>query len=354
MLGNYWGQRQGGAELQAHYLELEVQRRGWKVQYCFLSHKNNCETNHTTTLYPIKRRIVWSKLGNIKFPYIHQVLHSLKKMRPDFIYQRGASALTGIAAYYAKKNNCRLVFHIAHDRDVANMRVPFYRPYLYLEKKIAEYGIRNADAVIAQSNFQKGLLEQNYARKDAAVILNWHPVPGNCKKKQNETNILWIANWKPIKQPEIFVQLAKALSSMPNVNFKMIGRTDRYARLAEEAKKAGIEVMGEVSNEKVNDLLDKGHILVNTSLQEGFSNTFIQAWMRKVPVISLQVDPDNIIKDKGLGFCSGRFQQLVKDTKKLIEDSELRQKMGNNARAYAIANHSLNNIDKVLEIIEKA
>ena len=42
----------------------------------------------------------------------------------------------------------------------------------------------------------------------------------------------------------------------------------------------------------------KSKILINTSSFEGFPNTFVQAWANGVPVISLKVDPDNIIKKK--------------------------------------------------------
>ena len=48
------------------------------------------------------------------------------------------------------------------------------------------------------------------------------------------------------------------------------------------------------------------------------------------------------------------FEQLVKDTKLLIEDKFLRDQMGKKAKAYAGANHSLDeNISKIIKLIEK-
>jgi len=75
--------------------------------------------------------------------------------------------------------------------------------------------------------------------------------------------------------------------------------------------------------------------------------------MRRVPVISLQVNPDNIFQKEQLGYCSGDFTQLVQDTKKLIENKELRTRMGLMAREHAIKHHSLQNMNKILDLINQ-
>jgi glycosyltransferase involved in cell wall biosynthesis len=135
----------------------------------------------------------------------------------------------------------------------------------------------------------------------------------------------------------------------------MLGRTtDRYESLVRMAKENNIEVMGELPNDKVNNLLSQSHILVNTSQSEGFSNTFIQAWMRKVPVVSLQVDPDHIIEREGIGFCcTGNFEKLAGNTKRLIKDHELREQMGRKAREYAVQHHSLKNMELIIKVFDK-
>lgn len=350
-LPDYFEEVMGGAELQAKYLaQCAIQGKN-DVNYLYLS--NGCQVNNPLglNLITIQRRYICLKLGNIYYPYAFAILNILKKIKPDVIYNRTGTAFTGIAAYYAKKNNCRLIFHIAHDKDVSPSSIPLSRPYLYPEKKIMQYGITSADVIIAQTHYQDKLLQQNYHRNATVIIPNGHPVPEVCVKSDEITNVLWIANWKSIKQPEIFVELARKLAGMSNVHFIMMGRTGGYQELVNEASECGVEVLGEIPNSKVNELLSQSHILVNTSKQEGFSNTFIQAWMRKVPVVSLQVDPDDVLNEKGIGYCSGNFQKLISDTKRLIEDRGLLEDMGNRARNYAVANHSLKNLDSILEVI---
>jgi glycosyltransferase involved in cell wall biosynthesis len=350
ILERHWEQYQGGAELQAHYLALAALRQKWNTHYCFLSNGSRYRNHSEVILHPITTQRIWSKLGNIKYPYSGCLMKKLKLLKPDVIYQRCGISFTGVAAYYAKKNNCRFVFHIALDKDVQPLIIPWQKPYLILEFKLMQYGIRNADIIIAQTKFQAKQLAENYGRT-AIVIPNGHPVPPDCKKTMDKIIILWIANWKPRKQPEIFVRLAGEIANKKNVRFIMLGRNDNYTKLVAAAKENNIEVMGEIPNDHVNELLEDAHILVNTSKQEGFSNTFIQAWMRRVPVVSLSVDPDDILHGKGIGCCSGNFNKLVQDIKKLITDNVERENMGARAREYAINNYSLDNMDKILKII---
>ena len=68
--------------------------------------------------------------------------------------------------------------------------------------------------------------------------------------------------------------------------------------------------------------------------------------MRETPVITLNCDPDNIIKSQRIGFHSGSFEQLVKDVRCLIENEDERKKMGVKARMYAIKSHDIEKIEK--------
>ena len=54
--------------------------------------------------------------------------------------------------------------------------------------------------------------------------------------------------------------------------------------------------------DETNREISQAHVLVNTSLYEGFPNTFIQAWLRAVPTISLNVDPDGVIEGRAWDF----------------------------------------------------
>ena len=352
LMPGYFEENIGGAELQAKHLAQIAAENRHNVYYIFLSTGKIYPNQLGINLFPVLRNKLANKIGNIKYLYALSVFKILQHIMPDVIYSRTGSALAGIGAFYARKIGVKNVFHIAHDRDVEPKKIEWSRSYLIPENKLIEYGIQKADIIIAQTEYQAKKIGNNYSR-EAIVIPNGHPQPltKDFPKPKTCNHVIWIANWKPIKQPEVFIQLANRLSSMPEVSFTMVGRTDNYDWLQTEAEKAGIDVKGEVSNHQVNEMLSRCHILVNTSKQEGFSNTFIQAWMRMVPVVSLQVDPDNVLEKESIGFCSGSFDQLVKDTKRLIADDNLRNEMGERAKAYAMKNHSMKNMDKILGLV---
>ena len=75
--------------------------------------------------------------------------------------------------------------------------------------------------------------------------------------------------------------------------------------------------------------------------------------MRKVPVVSLNVNPDNVIDDKGIGFFSKTYEQLVKHITILINDTKLRNEMGERARMYAIEMFSEKNAEKIIQFLEE-
>lgn len=168
--------------------------------------------------------------------------------------------------------------------------------------------------------------------------------------------IVWIGNFKNIKRPEIFVKLAKDFEKFPELEFIMIGSMPnrrRWHDLMEEANQIeGFKYKGNLPQGEFNAILAQAHILVNTSRFEGFPNTFIQAWMRKVPVVSLSVNPDNVLSDYGIGLVSENYEGLLREVERLIEDSVFRNEIGDKAQVYAYKNHSDNNISELIRHFE--
>jgi len=352
---HHWDVEFGGAEYQ---IELLIDRIKNLYDVYYMA-RNITFVESKIKLINIPHIELLNKFGNSFFLDATNIYKMLKKINPDIIYQRVLSAYTGIAAFYAIKHNKNMIWHVSSDNNVKPFKFNLKKQIIfdYIDRKLAEYGIRNCSKIIGQTKGQSKLLKEYYARKCDAIIPNYHPYAVCEIKKENPFKILWVSNFKAMKRPELFVKLAKHFERFDNVQFSMVGRKQskkHQTRIEDEIKNIkNLEHFGERTLEEVNELFCQAHIFINTSDFEGFPNTFIQAWMRRVPVVSLNVDPDNILKNYGIGFHSGSFEQLIKDTERLIGNEYFRNAMGERAQKYAFKNHSLANIEKIVELIDR-
>ncbi len=348
----------GGAEYQVKVLlEALIQENKYEIFYLTRSAHPEYKPEGYTII-KIADADGWRRFGTF---FDAAKLHNiLKEIKPDVIYQRVGCAYTGIAAYYAKNNNCRLIWHISSDKSIEPFNFSLTRnlPFRMIEHGVMSYGISKASNIIAQTKHQDDLLKKYYGRTASAIIPNFHPKPTESIIKQKPIKVLFVGKLHPLKQPQIFIDLAQSLQDLPHVRFIMIGppdhdKTRQESMMNRIRKLSNFDYLGRLTQEQVNEYIAQSHILVNTSLWEGFPNTFIQAWMRKVPVVSLNVNPDGVFDDKSLGFISAGYDQFNKQVRLLCENDEIRESMGNHAQMYALHHFSEENAKHVMAFLDQ-
>jgi glycosyltransferase involved in cell wall biosynthesis len=99
--------------------------------------------------------------------------------------------------------------------------------------------------------------------------------------------------------------------------------------------------------------VEKAIAIVKTSEVEGMPNTFLEAWARGVPVLSLSVDPDDRIVERGAGLLAkGSMERLIAGARQLQADIELRATLGARGREFVRTHHSLDAVaDRWAEIL---
>src|SRR5262249_14112929 len=148
------------------------------------------------------------------------------------------------------------------------------------------------------------------------------------------------------------------LSDLAGVRFIIVGAMQGGPKVWREQvmrdiqNATNLDYVGGKTQREVNALLARAHILVNTSLAEGYPNTFIQAWQREVPVVSLTIDPDGVLDRERVGVHAGSERRLEEAVRLLLEDSALRNEYGARAREYAARRHSLRNTGTLIKLIE--
>ena len=334
----------GGAEVQQVLIGKELAKKGYDVSFVVFDHgQEPFEVIDGIKIY--KTTTKGYVFYGIKSLYhaIKTVWNALKQADADIYYQRGAGRDTGFVALFCLLKRRKFVWGLASDMDVDGT---FTKDAKLYEKILCKFGLKRADCIIAQSEYQQELLKNNFKR-DTTIIKNSHPIEKAEIRKSKNPIVLWVGTIKPEwKQPELFLKLAK---SIPDARFQMVGgasaNKEFYDKIKKEAEMIpNLDFIGFVPYHGVNKYFANASILVNTSTVEGFSNTFLQAWVAYTPVVSLNSNPDGILCKYKLGFHSTTFKQMVEDVKTLLKDEELREKMGTNGRKYVEREHAITNI----------
>ena len=353
-------QQAGGAEYQIACL-IDVLRQLHRFEIFYLARHLSAQPQSSS--YRVVRIGHGGRMP--RFGYIMDAVplyRALRRIAPHALYQRVACGYTGVCAWYASRHGARLIWHVASDSDVTRRDLVAGRNPLRsaMEKRSVEFGIRHANQIVAQTRHQAELLQENYSRKVDLIIPNFHPLPEETIDKRVPITVIWIANFKPLKQPEVFVRMVANLRDLHGVRFLMVGapatgsgdRRWSEALIASIQETPNLEYLGQKSQREVNELLARAHIYVNTSAFEGFANTFIQAWMREVAVVSLQVNPDGILDNEGIGIHAGSEEQLTLAVRSLIDDPALRADYAARGRRYATQFHSVQNARRLVHLIE--
>jgi len=289
------------------------------------------------------------------------LVRALRWIQPHVIYQRVGCAHTGISAWYARRYGCRLVWHVAHDRTLEPFPHSFSAslPSRLIDHAWMIYGIRNATTIVAQTEWQQQQLMRRYGRR-SIVIRNFHPEPNQAAQKPTgPLQVTWVANLKEWKRPEAFLQLAEDLREQP-IEFHMVGKASPNVKLMNSLLRrinalANFTFHGERTQEQVNSLLSRSHLFVNTSDHEGFANTFVQAWLRAVPVATLRVNPDEVFNRQKVGFCAdGDYGRLREWLRGAAQDRVKLGVLGQSALKYAREYHSMKNVERLESLFQRS
>lgn len=367
--GGHFSASKGGAQYQAEVLVDALAATGrFDVTYI----TRNVDPNFKPVGYRIERITTPGWIRRVGFFLdSFQLYRQLTRFQPQVVYQQGLRAHTGVGAWYAARHDARFVFHVASDFDVlprALLKDEEFSGVSAIDKRLGEYGLRRADRVIAQTLVQSELMQQHYGVEAAAIVRNFHPLPDAAAEAalvpprstgtdaERPMRIAWVANFKPVKRPELFVQLAEETAADPRVQYLMIGRPGNPGTYGDLHKRIdaldNLTYLGEVPQERVNAELANCDALINTSIMEGFPNTFIQAWMRGMPVLTVGVNSDRLFDAEDIGYCEDDFAGLKARVLQLAAAPELRAQLGEQSRRYALANHSMGNVDALIKLLE--
>ncbi|MGH8175755.1 MAG: glycosyltransferase family 4 protein [Steroidobacter sp.] len=285
-------------------------------------------------------------------PRLTGVMRAMREIDADVYYQSPAAHWSGVAVGFAKHLRRRSILRIASDSDC----VPGRQPLRYSRDRwLFGYGVRNASLIAAQTEQQRQLLARHYGVRSEILNIAVEP-PRATSARSKDVDVLWVGNLRPVKRPDIALELARRL---PQYRFALVGgsvpRAAAYfERIASQAQGAPNVVMtGGVSYQDVGDWFDRSRVHLNTSDYEGFPNTFLQAWIRGVPVASF-FDPDRLIERRGLGRRCEDVDGMCAAIDELLRDPAGCGAIGARAQAFVSNQYSARQVAlKYLELLDQ-
>jgi glycosyltransferase involved in cell wall biosynthesis len=260
---------------------------------------------------------------------------ALRRADADVYYTSCAGMQVGLLALFCRRHGRRFVFRTASDSDcdASRLLVRFMR-----DRWLYAFGLRRADAILVQGEWQRQALARNYGlRGRVAGMLVEQPQPVAAR----DIDVLWVGNIRPLKRPDRALELAGWL---PQATLHMVGGPlPGEAALFDEVQWAActhpnVSFHGGLPYHDANRLYDRARVLVNTSDVEGFPNSYLQAWIAGVPVVTL-IDPDGVIAREGLGAAVTAPELLGEAVRHLLADPVAWRAASDRCRAYMARHH---------------
>lgn len=332
--------RGGGAEVQAWLLAKELARRGFDVHYVAMSVRGKAGTTErvdgvTLRWLPYREHLRWR--NSVRW------YRALKAIDPDLVIQRMSSEATGVIGLYARRHRkafswiCtgdavpRRWLHLRRQVEANRQKAPGALKSLVfladaaLSDVMRQIGMRCLTHAFTQNDGQRRDLKAAFGL-DSFRLPSGHEPPArlaDAEARRRAAVVLWAGTLGPGKRPQLFGDLARRFEGDP-VRFVMAGdhADEAYRESVVATLPRNVERLGRVPFEETLAWFDGAAALVNTSpaLGEGFPNTFIQAWLRGVPVLTLGIDPDGLLAAHGLGRVAATVEEMAAQLRELLGD----------------------------------
>jgi glycosyltransferase involved in cell wall biosynthesis len=242
----------------------------------------------------------------------------------------------------AKLLGVRTIFSTGLDPDVDPRHALFPRTRWW---PLYAWGLSWCDRIFVQHGGQLSKLALNLRPKSYIVPSIAGESVAVKPHSERPKYIAWVAQLRQAKRPDLLIKMAR---KSPHLHFVVCGGRSTFMsppcyseRIIDALRGLGnVEYRGQVSPQDAFEIIANAAALLSTSEEEGFPNTFLQAWSTGTPVISLKIDPDRIIERRGLGTVSINVDNALAELEALMSSPEHRDEISIRARRYVAEHHS--------------
>ncbi|MFA7327216.1 MAG: glycosyltransferase family 4 protein [Candidatus Kapaibacterium sp.] len=238
--------------------------------------------------------------------------------------------------------------------------------YVVIAEKLVDYIYKKHPIVTVSQSTKDEFISRGFDEDKIAIVHNaieQEMYPMAVVPKNPNFTITYFGRLKKYKSVDNMFDAFEILhKKYPDIRLEIIGRGDYRPKLEELASKGGysdkVKFHGFVTDEQKVDLLGKAHVVVNTSMKEGWGITNIEANACGTPIIS--ADSPGLRDSVKVGLSGdlyeyGNVPELTQKLEELITNPELLQKLSAGAVEWAkefswdkSANEMMREIDKIV------
>jgi len=274
-----------------------------------------------------------------------------KKIKPDIVHSHSSKA--GILSRWAAKEaGVPVIIHTFHGFGFTPLQPWFVRKFfIFLEQMAAKKSTRlifvshaNRDQAkelnigkekkyevirsgIGIEKFVPTQKHEYLGRKDPLRTLG-------IELKDEDKVVGNVSCFKPQKCLHDYIEACRRLKDKGNYKFVLIGDGKLRPELEKQVEEAGLKGFFDMQqswSEDIHRMIPEFDIMLHTACFEGLPRVFLEAMASEVPIVATNVDgATDVIEHDVNGYLAepGDIDELVKFSYKLLENKELRDKMG--------------------------
>lgn len=345
----------GGGEVQQSIIAHGLVDKKYDISFISLDHGQGSKLD-VNGIRVIKS---YKSSDGIRFlrllhPRLTKLLYALKNADADMFYQRGAEWYSGVVGSYCKLTGKKFILGIGHDSQCEKPKSLFGTSW---EKWSYVLGLRLADKVIVQTNDQQQLLKNNYSIHSTVIHncgLNNSLINTDISGVKEPCRALWVGRFAKRKRLWMLIDIARMC---PNIQFDVIGGSNFDENSIENIRgykdlPGNVALHGYVPHSKMGLFYKNANVLVSTSIQEGFPNTFLEAWSFGLPVVST-VDPDCMIQKNGIGIYRQDAAGVAEALESIMTQDKIWRDMSLKAYEYFQENHTVSKaVESYINVIQ--
>ncbi len=272
----------------------------------------------------------------------YQFIKKLNKAKKYHLCHAFFSVPCGYLAYRFK-DRCPYIVSL-RGSDVPGYNLRFDLLYKFITPVIKKVW-HNARAVVANSRGLKELALETDDKQAIAVIYNGIDARLFTPKASTDEvfNILCVARLIERKGIKYLIEAAgQLIKNSKDVKLKLVGKGNIEAELRAYARRLGIEdrveFMGQVAKADLPRIYNSAKVFVLPSLNEGMSNTILEAMACGLPIVSTNTGGAlELVSDNGFIIPLRDSKAIYDACIKLMADEALRQSLGRRSREMAKA-----------------